>query len=194
VTGFLTTRPLATRTVRLAHHVGLRHSVTGLPLGPVTARLDSSPPGWSVRVRGADVVVGVREGAPVPAAPPLLTVTVADPQLALVLATPSVSVPLTAPVIELDVDPVPMVLAVELRATGGGPGTGRTVSARATRGPDPKPTVALLEVAPGAYESAAVVWTAPFLPLDLLVGAAPLRQVALDLTRTRTRVSAVDTV
>jgi hypothetical protein len=185
---------IATTTVTLAHRVSLRHASTGAPIAPVGARLDHTPHGWSLRVRGADVLLTARQGAPAPAATPTLTVWATDPQGALMLATPTVDVPLTGPDLTIDVEPVPMTLTVELvRPTTGAPRTGRTVAARATSGPNPRPTVPLPEVSPGLYRSAPVRWTARHTPLDLRVDGSLLRQMAVDFTRTETRVRLIDT-
>jgi hypothetical protein len=187
------TPTLATTTVRLAHRVRLRHTATGEVIEPVQAR-GVLPYGWAMRVRGGDVVVTTRDGAPVPAAAPVITVTVGDLRLAALVQTPTVDVPLGAAEITVDVAPVPMTLDVELSTpTSGVPRTGRTVTARATSGPTPRPTVPLPESAPGVYGSGPVVWTAAFTPLDLLVDGDLLRQLAVDHTRSATRVRLVDT-
>jgi hypothetical protein len=147
-----------------------------------------------VRVRGADVLVITQDPAAAPAVAPTLVLAVADPRTAGVLAAPSARIPLTAATITHDFAPVPMVLELVLVRTGTGePRTGATVTARATSGPTPRPTIALPEVGPGVYRSAAVVWTAAFHPLDLLVGPRVLRRVTPDLTTTLTRVHLVDT-
>lgn len=186
---------LATSTSRLVHRVRLRHESTGESLTPLSAQADDLPYGWSLRVRGGDVVVSSRDGAPVPAVPPTLVVSVADPRLALLVTTPTVTVPLVGADITVDVPPVLMTLTVELvRPTTGAPSTGRTVTARATSGANPRPSIALPEVSPGVYQSDPVLWTARFIPLDLRVDGSLLRQVAVDFTRTATRVRLVDTV
>lgn len=185
---------LATTTVRLVHHVQLRHTVTGRPLGPLTARLDVVPYGWSLRVRGEDVVVTARDGVAPPAAPPTLTVSVADPLVAVRLATPVVDVLLTTAQITVDVEPSPMTLAVELSAPTGAAQVGRTVTARAVSGPTPRPTLPLPETTtPGTYRCAPVTWTDAFVPLDLMVNGTLLRQLTVDLTRAESRVRLVDT-
>lgn len=182
-----------TTTVRLVHRVRMRHAVTGEAVA-ITARLDAVPYGWSLRVRGTDAVVTARDGVPTPTTTPTLTVAAADHRTAAVLATPSVDVPLTSADITVDVAPAPMRLALELRTPGSGaPRTGRTVRARATTGPNPKPTVPLPEAAPGLYRSAPFTWTAAFIPLDLLVDGDLLRQLTVDLTRAETLVRLVDT-
>jgi len=185
---------IATTTVRLVHRVGLRHAATGEQIAPVAAHLDTVPYGWSLRVHGDDVVVSARDGVAAPTTTPILTVSVADPRIAAVLATPSIDVALVAADITLDVAPVPMTLTVELATAGtGAPRTGRTVTARAASGPNPKPTVPLPEVSTGVYRSAPFPWTAVFTPLDLLVDGDLLRQLAIDFTRTETHVRLVDT-
>lgn len=184
---------LATTTVRLAHHVRLRHTVTDRSIGPLTARLEPVPYGWSLRVRGTDVVVAVRDGAPDPDDVPVLTVAVIDPHLAARLATPVVDVPLTAADITVDVDPAPMTLAVDLVDPDGAPRTGRTLTAATSSGPAPRPTHPLPEVTAGTYRTAPVTWTDAFVPLDLMVDGTLLRQLTVDLTRAETRVRLVDT-
>ena len=182
-----------TTTVRLVHVVRMRHTTTGEPI-PATARLDTVPYGWSLRVRGAEAVVTARDGVPTPTTKPTLTITAADPRTAALLATPSVDVPLTSADITVDVAPAPLRLVLELLAPStGAPRTGRTVVARATGGPNPKPTVPLPEVDPGVYRSAPVTWTSDFVPLDLLVDGDLLRQLTVDVAMAETRVRLVDT-
>lgn len=189
----MTAPTYGTTTVRLVHRVRMQHAVTGEPIH-VTAHLDTVPYGWTLRVRGADAVVTARDGVPTPAAPPTLTLAAADPRTAALLATPSVDVPLTSADITVDAAPALLRLAVELRApTSGAPRTGRTVVARATGGPNPKPTVALPEGDPGVYRSAPVTWTAAFVPLDLVVDGDLLTQVTVDFARAETLVRLVDT-
>jgi hypothetical protein len=184
---------IASTTVRLAHRVRLRHAATGSVIGSVSA-LGVLPPGWAMRTRDGNVVVTVRDGSPVPPAPPVITVAIADLRLAALVQTPTVDVTLDATDITVDVAPVPMTLDVELSTpTTGAPGTGRTVTARATSGPAPRPTIPLPESSPGVYRSGPVVWTAAFTPLDLLVDGDLLRQLAVDHTRSSTRSRLVDT-
>jgi hypothetical protein len=147
-----------------------------------------------MRVRGGDVVVTARDGVPVPPAAPVITVAVSDLRLAALLQTPSVDVTLSSDDITVDVEPVPMTLDVALATpTTGAPRTGRTVTARATSGPTPRPTVPLAESDSGIYRSGPTVWTADFTPLDLLVDGDLLRQLAVDHTRSATRIRLVDT-
>ena len=90
--------------------------------------------------------------------------------------------------------PAPQTLTVVLTTLGDGdPAAGRTVVARASAGPTPRPTIALPETVPGEYASAPVAWSADFHPADLLVDGALLRQVSLDPTTAATRVHLVDT-
>src|SRR5262249_36755348 len=101
---------------------------------------------------------------------------------------------LTAAAIDVTLHPVPMTLEVVLTTLStGAPRTGRAVTARATSGPNPKPTIALPETSPGIYRSAAVEWTQRFTPSDLLVDGRLLRTLSADLTSTTTRVHLVDT-
>lgn len=177
---------LGTATVRLAHRVRLRHTADGLPLA-VTAAIDHLPAGWTMRVRGADVVLAVRDGAPAPAAAPVVTLTSVD---ARPVAGPEVTVPLTGADLVIDVDPVPMTLTVLLTAPDGSPATGRTLTVRS---PSTATTVPVPEVGGGTYRTAPRTWTADLVPFDLLVDGTPLRQLALDLTRAATTVRLVDT-
>lgn len=193
---------IATVTTRLRHRVRLVHASTGTPIPGIAARLRPEPYGWSMRVAGPDVVVSARTDAPVPVVPPTLAVTVVDGLTAGVLGIPpvpderpdTVVVSLTAPEIDVPVHPVAMSLTVVLTTPSTGtPRTGRTVVVRARSGPNPKPTIPLPEVAPGVYTSAAVEWTAAFVPADLLVGTKLLRVFSIDLTTTATRIHLVDT-
>lgn len=193
---------IATVTTRLRHHVRLVHASTGAPIPGIAAGLRPAPYGWSMRVAGPDVVVTARTDVPAPAAPPTLAITVVDGVAAGVLVIPpvpderpdTVLVSLTAPEIDVPLHPVPMRLTVVLTTPStGAPRTGRTVVARARSGPNPKPTIPLPEVAPGVYTSAAVEWTAAFLPADLLVTTKLLRVFSIDLTTTTTRIHLVDT-
>lgn len=189
----LGTRQVGSTTVRLAYTVRVLHAVTGEPVAPLTARLDAPWPGWSVRARGHEVAVSVRNGAPAPSATPVLSIAVADRVLAAVLATPAVDVPLTAAESELRLTPVPMTLRVELIASADHAATGRAMLARAMSGPSPRPTVALSETDPGVYVSAPAEWTAAFQPLELLVDNLPLRPITIDVTRRSTRVRLIAT-
>lgn len=193
---------LATVTTRLQHHVRLVHASTGTPITGVAARLRPQAFGWSTRVAGPSVVVASRDDAPPPAAPLALAITVLDGAAADVLVIPpvvdepphTVVVPLTAAEIDVPLPPVPMTLTVVLTTPStGAPRTGRTVVARARSGPNPKPTIALPEVSPGVYTSAAVQWTSAFVPADLLVGTRLLRVFSIDLSTTTTRIHLVDT-
>ncbi|MCX2183912.1 hypothetical protein KV205_25760 [Streptomyces sp. SKN60] len=186
-------RIAAGTTVRLAHTVRVLHAVSGEPVEPLSARLDRPRPGWSVRTRANTVAVAVRDGAPAPSGPPVLSIAVADPVLAAALATPAMTVPLTGAELELRLAPVPMTLSVELLATEDHTATGRTMVASAKSGPSPRPTVALPETVPGVYVSAPVVWTAAFRPLELLVDGASLGEITIDVTRGSPRVRLVAT-
>jgi hypothetical protein len=193
---------LATTTITLHSRVRLVHAATGAVLGPVAARLTAPRYGWGARVAGGTIVVTRRADLADPSVLPALAVTLLDGQLAGLLSFPpaagqpphTVVVDLTAPVIDVTLHPVPMTLEVVLTtADTGAPRTGRTVTASATSGPDPKPVIALPEQAPGTYRSAAVKWTPPFTPCDLLVDGQLLRTLLVDLTASTTRVHLVDT-
>jgi hypothetical protein len=193
---------LATVSTTLKHQVRLVHTSTGRALAGLAARLDPTPYGWGVRTLPDAVVVFARTDVAPPASPPKLAVTIVDGALADLLVFPqlpdqpprTVVVDLSADEIEVPLHPIAMTLTVVLSTVPtGAPRTGRTVTARATTGPNPKPTVDLPEVEPGVYRSAPVEWTAAFTPLDLLVGGNPLRTLSLDFTKSATRVHLIDT-
>ena len=193
---------LATVTTTLRHRVRLVHASTGVPIAGLAARLLPHPYGWSLRTMADAVIVAARTDVAVPPAPPQLAVRVTDGATADVLALPpvpdqpprTVLVNLTAEEIDVPVDPVPMTLTVVLTTPStGAPSVGHTVTARATSGPTPKPTIDLLEVDSGVYRSAPVAWTAVFTPSDLLVDGSLLRTLAVDFSTTATRAHLVDT-
>ena len=193
---------LATVTTTLRHTVRLVHASTGARLRGLDAHLEPAPAGWTLRVLPDVLVVSARRDAPEPAMPPQVVVTLTDGALADVLVVPPVAgrpprtivIDLDAAEVEHLVHPVPMTLTVVLTTPSTGASrTGATVTARATSGPNPKPSVALPEVAPGTYRSAPVEWTAAFTPLDVLVGGQPLRTLAVDVGTSATRVDLVDT-
>lgn len=190
--------PIATTTTRLRHVVRLLHASTGTPLGPVRGRLDPHPHGWAVRPVTGGLVVTSRDGVPPPAAEPVLEVTLDDARWGAVLDLPGrtteVDLDGADEVVDVAVDPVPMTLVAHLTTPStGAPRTGRTVVARATSGPTPRPTVALAEGDPGTYTSAAVVWTTALTPCELLVNGSPLRTLSMDFTSTATSIRLVDT-
>ncbi|WP_372700022.1 hypothetical protein [Arthrobacter sp. JSM 101049] len=186
----------------LRHAVRLLHASTGAPLAGLAAQLDPPVPGWGVRTTSDTVVVTARTGWPEPTSSPELAVTVTDAATASRLVLPAVPgrppatvrVPLGAERIDVALHPVPMVLQVRLLdpATGA-PRTGATVTARATSGPSPRPSLEAPEADPGTYRTAAVEFTADFNPLDLLVDGQPLRTLSLDFATTTTRIRLVDT-
>jgi len=193
---------LATVTTTLRHTVRLVHASTGARLTGFDAHLEGAPAGWVLRVLPDVLVVSARADAPVPVVPPTVVVTLTDGVLADVLVVPPVAgrpprtfvIGLDAVEVEHLVHPVPMTLTVVLTTPStGSPRTGATVTARATSGPNPRPSVALPEVAAGTYRSAPVEWTAAFTPLDVLVGGQPLRTLTVDVTTSATRVDLVDT-
>jgi hypothetical protein len=193
---------LATTTTSLRNQVRLVHASTGKAIGPVTAWLSMPRAGWAVRTAGDTVVVTKRDDVADPPVLPTLAVTLLDGRLADLLTFPpadgrpwhTVVVELTTSAIDVTLHPVPMILEVVLTTMStAAPRTGRTVTARATSGPDPKPTIELSETAPGIYASAAVKWTQRFTPSDLLVDGHLLRTLSVDLSSTTTRVHLVDT-
>lgn len=193
-------RLLATTTRVLRHTVRIVHASSEIPIRGLSARLEPVPHGWSLLTLPDTLVVSASTDVAEPLAPPDLVVTLTDGALVDVLVVPPLAglppatlvVPLVTETIDVAVHPVPMTLTVVLTTpTTGAPRTGRTVTARPVSGAGP--TVALPEVKPGAYCSAAVEWTAALTPADVCVGGSPLRTVAVDLTRPATTVHLVDT-
>ena len=172
------------------HHVRARHASTHEPLAPLLAVLQPAPPGWHVEVKGPDVVVSARHGMPAPAAPPALRLTVGGP-LAPWLEPATETVPLTAGEIVHDFQPTPMTLTVELvKKADGKPATGRNLTANGSAGGPV--TLPELAAEPGIYRSPARVWGAEFQPLELRIAGAKVVRLAIDFTRTDTRVRVVD--
>ncbi len=181
---------LDTVVTELRHHVRARHASTHGPLAPLLAVLQGAPPYWHVEVKGPDVVVSGRRGTPAPAAPPTVRLTVGGP-LAPWLQPATETVPLTAPEIVHDFQPAPMTLTVELvKKADGTPVTGRTVTAHGSAGAPV--TLPELAVEPGTYRSPAQVWPAAFHPLELRIAGVKVVRLAIDFTRTDTRVRLVD--
>jgi hypothetical protein len=183
---------LDTLVTELRGQVRARHSSTHEPLTPLQAVLVDAPPDWHAQVKGADVVITARQRVPepIPTTTPAVRLTVGGP-IALRLEQPTEVVPLTAAEIVHDFDPVPMTLTVDLvLPEDGDPSPGRTVRAHGSSGP----AVTLPELAaePGTYRSPARVWGAAFHPLELRIGTAILARLAIDFTRTDTRVRLVD--
>lgn len=197
---------IASSTARLLHRVDVTHAATGQPLEVAEASLTGAPHGWFVRIRAGAVAVVDRERTPAPRAgvapdptappapAPTLTIRLADGPGHPRMADRTADIPLTAAAAAHSATPAPAVLEVELvTPSTGAPAAGRTVTARATQGPTPRPTHSLAEVRPGVYRSGVVTWTSAFTPMDLIVGADLLRQVRVDVTRTTTRIRLVDT-
>jgi hypothetical protein len=193
---------LAIVTTRLRHVVRLVHSSTGAPIPGLHARLSEPAHGWFVRTLPDTVIVSARTDVAEPSVPPRLEITLTDGALAdLLMLPPMTGLPqrtvvadLTAEEVDIPLQPVPMTLSVALTTPATGkPRTGATLTARATSGPEPKPTVALSEAEPGIYRSAPTVWTAAFTPLDLEVDGRPLRSVTVDFTKRTSQVHLVDT-
>lgn len=183
--------PAASLVTRLAHHVRVEHAVTGRGLAPLRASLLDPPPGWTLRVKGADVVVTARDGLPDPDEAPVARIGLADPLLALRVAEPTAEVELTAAELVHRLDPVPMTLTVELlQKEGGGPSEGADLEAHGSG----VPPVALAEVPgeSGVYRSPERVWSSAFHPLELRVADTVAAQTTIDFTRADTRVRAVD--
>jgi hypothetical protein len=172
---------------------------------------DAVPHGKQLKILSGTVVVSMDQrflppepdpGGPPPPEPPdiILRLTVPDGPVAWRLGVAHKDLPLKAYVTTerlehaVAFEPAPMTLTVDLVRPGaganGGASTGRTVEARARNAVrEPLPEVA---GEPGTYRSAARVWTAGFNPLDLLVGNTLVRRIAIDVTRTDTRVTVVD--
>lgn len=200
-----------TTTVRALLHVRAVHAVTGEPVRSVRAvLLPPAPPGWVLVVkRTGDVVVQARSGVPTPGdgapgapgGPPVrVRLTVADPAEARLLAAPEATVDLPAaltpapaviPALAHAFAPVPMTVTAVVVDTTGGAVTGATVAAE----PDGAAAIALTEDSeiPGTYHTEARTWTAAETPFDLTVDGEPHRRLALDTTRTDTRVHVVST-
>jgi hypothetical protein len=181
---------LDTVVTELRHHVRARHASTHEPLAPLLAVLPDAPPGWHVAVKGPDVVVAARHGMPGPAAPPTLRLTVGGP-LAPWLEPATDTVPLTADEIVHDFQPTPMTLTVELvKKADGKAATGRNLTAHGSAGAPV--TLAELAAEPGTYRSPARVWAAEFQPFELRLAGVLVTRLAIDFTRTDTRVRVVD--
>lgn len=204
-----TPNPLERSDVKVEHVVRVTHASTGQPIEPLEAAWeDAAMPGKLLKVVHGTVVVAMDQRYlppdPMPGDPPRpklkLRLVVPDGPLARRLADTDAVVELD-PAIETDAlahdvefDPIPMTLTVDLVRPGagpnGGPSTGKTVEARASNATrEPLPEVA---GQPGTYRSAVRVWTSGFNPLDLLVGNALVRRIAIDFSRTDTRVTVVD--
>ena len=181
---------LDTVVTELRHHVRARHASTHEPLAPLLAVLQDAPPGWHVEVKGSDIVVSARHGTAAPSAPPTLRLAVGGP-LAPWLEPAVDNVPLNAAEIVHDFQPASMTLTVELvKKADGKPATGRSLTAHGSAGAP----VTLPEIAaePGTYRSPARVWTADFQPLELQIAGVKVVRLAIDFTRTDTRVRVVD--
>jgi hypothetical protein len=181
---------LDTVVTELRHHVLARHASTGEPLAPLLAVLQAAPPDWHVEVKGPDVVVSARHGTPAPAAPPTVRLTVGG-SLAPWLQPATDTVPLTAPAIVHDFQPAPMTLTVELvKKADGKPAIGLNVTAHGSA--EAPVTLPELAAEPGTYRSPARVWAAAFHPLELRIAGVKVVRLAIDFTRTDTRVRVVD--
>ncbi|QDG66669.1 hypothetical protein NIBR502772_11050 [Pseudarthrobacter sp. NIBRBAC000502772] len=193
---------IATVSTRLRHMVRLVHASTGIPLQGLRAQLEPALYGWSLRVLPDTVVVSVRTDVAPPPVPPKLVVTLTDGAVANLLVIPplaerpprTIVVDLTADEVDVSLQPVELTLTVVLTSPSTGtPRTAATVTARATSGPSPKPVIALPEVEPGTYRSAPALWTAAFVPLDLLVDGSLLRTLHMNFMTSATRTHLVDT-
>jgi hypothetical protein len=168
-------------------------------LGPLQARLLTTPASWVARPGGDAIVVTSRAGLPDPATPPRLAVTLEPAWWRDVLDFPddqperTVVVDLDDPVVVVRLRPTLMRLVVHLtEPSTGDPQTNKTVEARATTGSEPRPTIPLAETDIGVYTSADVEWTDEFTPSELLVDGELLRTVSMDFTTSTTSIRLVD--
>lgn len=204
-----TPNPLERADLRVEQIIRATHASTGQPIDPLEAAWENAAmPGKLLRVVHGTVVVAMDQRHlppdPKPGDPPRpklkLKLVVPDGLLARRVADTEAVVELDATIDtdalahDVEFDPIPMTLTVDLVRPGagpnGGPSTGKTVEARASNATrEPLPEVA---GEPGTYRSAARVWTSGFNPLDLLVGNALVRRIAIDFSRTDTRVTVVD--
>lgn len=184
---------LGTTTVRLLHRVRAAHGLTGAAVTALSARLlPPVPPEWAVVVKGGDVLVIARDGLPPVAGTPRLSVRVTDPAAAVLLAEPFVEIPLTGPDLVHVFAPVPRTVTVVLVDAAGAPRTGRAVTAAPAAGGAAVP-LPELGGTPGTYRTAPVTWTTATSPFDLTVDGEPHGRLAVDPTRTDTRVHVVST-
>jgi hypothetical protein len=192
--------PDETATLSLRHRVHVVHATTGGPID-VDAGVDPAPPaGWAVEVVGADVLFKAWEAAPDPDGPLNVALRVRDRELAARLdvpdpdpdageVAPDATVTIAGPLVTHAFDPAPSVLEVVLRTPDDDPRVGRTVQARGASGA----LVALGEDGTtGIYRSAATTWSSDFHPLEVVVDGDPIRRIAIDTTRSTTRVRLID--
>lgn len=194
---------------KVEHVIRATHASTGRPVAPLTAEWKTPPPAGKVMSVLAGTVIVSMDQRHLPEKPPggysqlptlTLKVAVPDGPVARLLADADKEI-VVDQVVEagevahaVEFEPIPMTLTVDLVRPGagqsGGPSTGKTVEARASNATrEPLPEVA---GEPGTYRSAARAWTAGFNPLDLLVGNTLVRRIAVDFSRTDTRVTVVD--
>lgn len=195
--------------LKVEHIIRATHASTHRPVAPLTAAWKAPPPpGKFLSVHPGTVIVSMDQWH-LPVKPPggyaqlpklTLEVAVPDGPVARVLSDVDrelvVDQIVEAGEVEhaIEFEPIAMTLTVDLVRPGagqsGGPSTGKNVEARASNATrEPLPEVA---GEPGTYRSAARVWTAGFNPLDLLVGNTLVRRIAIDFSRTDTRVTLVD--
>lgn len=176
--------------IRARHEVRVVHGTTGQPL-PFEARLTSSPPvGWTLQMKRSTAVVIARDGAPDPATPLVLSVTLSDASLAGRLSRSQAEVTLDRPAIVERFDPAPMTLIVDLVDEDGRPVTGKAVR---TVGSDGSAVSLPESDIPGSYASAPRSWPSTFHPFDLQVDGTLLKKSGLDFNRPTTRIRVVDT-
>lgn len=192
--------PDETATLTLRHRVHVVHATTGRPIDVHAGVVPTPPAGWSVEVVGPDVLLKAWEGAPEPDDPLNVELRVRDrglaarldvpePDLDAVEIAPDATVAVAGSLVTHAFDPAPSVLEVVLRTPDDDPRVGRTVQARGTSGA----LVALGEDgATGVYRSAATAWSSDHHPLEVLVDGNPIRRIAIDTTRSITRVRLID--
>lgn len=195
-------QPLTDETVTLTlrHRVHVVHATTGRPIDVDAGVIPAPPAGWIVEVIGPDVLLKAWEGAPDPDDPLSVELRVRDRELADRLDVPEpdlesgeippdATVAIAGSLITHAFDPAPSVLEVALRTPDDDPRAGQTVQARGASGA----LVALGEDGvTGIYRSDATTWSSDFHPLEVLVDGNPIQRIAIDTTRSTTRVRLID--
>jgi hypothetical protein len=177
----------------VVHHVRVTHGGTGLPYHRIDAKLaEPAWPPWVLRRRGADVALAVSDRfAGDEPAQTTLELAVTD-ELVLErfqnggLAQVALHQGGDAEV-ELVLQPTPVALEATVVDRQNQPRTGRTVQARSNG-----TVVAMPEVSPGLYRSAATSWDPQLQPFRIFVNSQQRGQAALDYERPITPVRVVD--
>ena len=175
------------------HRIRIRHGGTGRPFDDVRVRLvEPAWPFWVLRLRGADVVLAAEErfAADLPAN---TDVEIAVDDAALLERFENRGVAKRTlrrgqdEDVEVRLDPVPVALEAEVVDRSAKAKEGRAVEARGNG-----TVVAMSEVAPGVYRSAATTWAPSRQPFRIFVDNQQRGQAALDYTRPITRVRIID--